>query len=405
MSVLTDQEEANTSAEHKVVLIVLDGVGAGELPDAEVYGDRGSNTLAHIAGATGGLSLPNLAMLGLGNIVPIDGVPPATAALACYGKMACRSKGKDSTTGHWELGGLVVQEEFPTYPGGFPSDLIERFIQATGARGVLGNIPASGTVIIQELGDEHVRTGYPIVYTSADSVFQIAAHEAVLPLEGLYAMCATTRSAVCVGRHAVGRVIARPFIGTSTGGYVRTPHRRDFSLQPRGETILDLAMANGIPTVGIGKIDDLFAGRGLGRVFHQESNAEGIDHIVRESSVMHHGLLFANLVDFDMLFGHRNDPVGFAGCLRAFDAALPRILGTLREGDVLAVTADHGNDPVGPSTDHSREYVPVLWYRKGRKGQPLGVRKSFADLGKTIADFFSLENRLAGESFLTVAGA
>ncbi len=404
MYVLTDQEEANTSAEQKVVLIVLDGVGAGELPDAEVYGDRGSNTLAHIARATGGLRLPNLATLGLGNIVPIDGVPPTTTALASYGKMACRSKGKDSTTGHWELGGLVVEEEFPTYPGGFPSDLIERFMRATGARGVLGNVPASGTVIIQELGDEHLRTGYPIVYTSADSVFQIAAHEGVIPLDRLYAMCETTRNVVCVGRNAVGRIIARPFVGSS-GAFVRTPHRRDFSLQPRGKTILDVAAANDVPTIGVGKIDDLFAGRGLQRILHQESNAGGIENIVRESSSLRRGLLFANLVDFDMLFGHRNDPEGFAGSLREFDAALPRIMETLRDGDVLALTADHGNDPVGPSTDHSREYVPVLWYMKGRSGKPLGTRTSFADMGKTIAEFFSLQNSLAGESFLSLVSA
>ncbi|HTY01596.1 MAG TPA: phosphopentomutase [Bacteroidota bacterium] len=401
MYVLTNQEEAVTTLERKVLVIVLDGVGVGELPDAGAYGDRGSNTLAHIADAVGGLSLPNLATMGLGNILAVEGVPPSAEPAASYGKMACLSKGKDSTTGHWELGGLVVGEEFPTYPHGFPSSLIERFKRATGVRGVLGNVPASGTVIIQELGDEHVRTGFPIVYTSADSVFQIAAHEAIIPLERLYAMCETTRRDVCVGRHEVGRVIARPFIGSS-GSFVRTPRRRDFSLPPKGETLLDVAVAHGVTTIGVGKIEDLFAGRGLSRVLHQENNARGIENILRESSGLRHGILFANLVDFDMLYGHRNDPAGFAGSLREFDAALPGILATLQEGDVLAITADHGNDPVGPGTDHTREYVPILWYARGRTGRALGRRRSFADLAKTIADLFGFENRLSGESFLSL---
>ncbi len=399
MLVLTNQEETETSAEKKVVLIVLDGVGVGELPDAASYGDAGSNTLAHVARATGGLNLPNLGAMGLGNVIAIDGVPPVSAATASYGKMACRSKGKDSTTGHWELGGLVVDEEFPTYPGGFPSDLIERFQRATGARGVLGNTTASGTVIIQELGDEHLRTGFPIVYTSADSVFQIAAHESVIPIDRLYAMCATTRREVCVGRDAVGRVIARPFVGSS-GSYVRTPRRKDFSLPPKGMTLLDVVSGSGLPTVGIGKIEDLFAGKGLTRAVHQESNAEGIANIIHESSALHKGLLFVNLVDFDMLFGHRNDPDGFAASLREFDAAVPRIVETLRPGDVMAVTADHGNDPTGPGTDHTREFVPVLWYTKGSAGRPLGTRQSFADLGKSVAAVLGIANTLAGESFL-----
>ncbi len=320
---------------------------------------------------------------------------------ASYGKMASRSKGKDSTTGHWELGGLVVEEEFPTYPRGFPDELVERFQQATGAHGILGNLPASGTLIIQELGEEHVRTGFPIVYTSADSVFQIAAHEDVLSLDALYAMCRTTREHVCIGRHAVGRVIARPFTGTA-GAFQRTPYRKDFSLVPKGNTILDVVSGAGIPTVGVGKIEDLFAGRGLTRVVHQASNAEGIDHIIKESSRLDRGLLFANLVDFDMLYGHRNDPIGFARCLREFDDALPAILETLEPGDALAITADHGNDPAMKSTDHSREYVPVLWHEKTKSGNSLGVRSTFADLGKTVAEFFGLDNSLAGESFLSL---
>ncbi len=376
----------------------------GELPDAGKYGDAGSNTVAHIAAAVGGLNLPNLQAFGLGNIGAFKGVSQTDRPRASHGKMGCASKGKDSTTGHWELGGLVVESEFPTYPRGFPAALIDRFIQATGARGVLGNVPASGTVIIQELGEEHLRTGFPIVYTSADSVFQIAAHEEIIPLERLYAMCRVTRDKVCVGVDEMGRVIARPFIG-KPGSFVRTPHRKDFSLPPGGETILDVLSAAGVPTVGVGKIDDLFAGRGLARVAHQESNAEGIGHIIRESAAMEHGLLFANLVDFDMLYGHRNDPAGFAAALEEFDAALPRIVATLRPGDVLAITADHGNDPVTPSTDHSREYVPVLWHASGRQGRDIGTRRSFADLGKTVAEFFGLRNSLAGESFLPLVTA
>lgn len=398
------QEVSRTATANKLVLIVLDGVGVGELPDAGAYGDAGSNTLANTAAAVGGLDLPNLQAFGLGNIGVFKGIVQTDRPRASFGKMGCRSKGKDSTTGHWELGGLVVEKEFPTYPGGFPEALIERFLQATGAHGVLGNKPASGTVIIQELGEEHLRTGFPIVYTSADSVFQIAAHEDIVPLEQLYAMCRVTREKVCVGDDAVGRVIARPFIGKD-GSFVRTPHRRDFSVPPRGETVLDLLASAGVPTVGIGKIDDLFAGRGLRRVVHQESNAEGIGHIIREAAGLHDGFLFANLVDFDMLYGHRNDPAGFAAALREFDAAVPQIVDTLRAGDVLAITADHGNDPVTPSTDHSREYVPLLWYTSGREGTGLGTRRSFADLGKTVAEFFGVKNTLAGESFLPlVAG-
>ena len=401
MYVITNQEEGRTSTAKKVVLVVLDGVGVGELPDASAYGDCGSNTLAHTALAVGGLELPNMASLGLGNIVPIAGVPSVVSPKASFGKLACRSKGKDSTTGHWELGGLIVAREFPTYPRGFPSDVIERFLGTTGAKGILGNLPASGTVIVQQLGDEHVRTGFPIVYTSADSVFQIAAHEEILPVDHLYRMCRITREKVCVGKDAVGRVIARPFRGTS-GSFERTPRRRDFSLEPPGETILDIVSKNGFPTIGIGKIEDLFAGHGLTKALHQENNAEGIEHIIRESSKVGHGLVFANLVDFDMLYGHRNNPTGFALSLQEFDRALPRIAATLTGLDVLVITADHGNDPVMQSTDHSREYVPVLWYTKAHGGIPLGTRTSFADIGKTIAEYFGVENHLSGASFLSL---
>ena len=384
----------------KTILIILDGVGIGELPDAHRYGDQGSHTLANMARAVGGLRLPNLASMGLGNIERIEGVEPVRVPRANFGKMAEVSQGKDSTTGHWELGGMVVEKEFPTYPRGFPPDLLERFLSVTGCGGYLGNTTASGTVIIQELGDEHCRTGLPIVYTSADSVFQIAAHEEVIPLERLYEICRLTRSKVCIGEHAVGRVIARPFVGSS-GAYTRTTNRRDFSLEPFGETVLDLLSSNGIATWGIGKIDDLFAGRGLLHTNHTKTNADGLAAIIRTSREIQEGLIFANLVDFDALYGHRNDAAGFAAALEEFDRGIPALLDTLSSGDMVILTADHGNDPVTPSTDHSREYVPLLCYLGGREvGKNLGVRRSFADVGKSIAEFFDLENSLAGESFL-----
>ncbi|MCX6136086.1 MAG: phosphopentomutase, partial [Ignavibacteriales bacterium] len=311
------------------------------------------------------------------------------------------SKGKDSTTGHWELSGIINQKDFPYYPDGFPPALIETFCAATGVQGILGNKAASGTEIIKELGDEHVRSGYPIVYTSADSVFQIAAHDDVIPLPELYEMCAKTRELVCVGVHAVGRVIARPFIGTR-GDYVRTANRRDFSLPPPGITVMDLLSERKISTTAIGKIDDLFSGRGLDEKIHTKSNAEGIEQIIAQSSVRIHGLIMANLVDFDMLYGHRQDAKGMAGAIEYFDTRLPEIVRTLADGDLLILTADHGNDPTDNSTDHSREYVPLLCYGKDRKqGIALGMRESFADAGKTVADYFGLiEHVLAGKSFL-----
>ena len=379
-------------------------MGCGELPDAPQYGDAGSNTLVHTAGAVGGLNLPALARLGLGNIAPIAGVPPVERPAASYGRMAERSKGKDSTTGHWEIAGLVVEKAFPTFPGGFPAGLVEQFCRAAGVRGVLGNKTASGTAIIQELGEEHVRTGLPIVYTSADSVFQIAAHEGVIPLARQYEICAKTRRDVCTGEFEVGRVIARPFVG-SPGSFVRTTNRRDFSLPPRGETVLDLLHGRGVRTTSIGKVDDLFAGRGLGDMHHAKSNEEGIAEILRLARGEEGGLFFANLGDFDTLYGHRNDPRGFAGALERFDAALPGMLSLTGRGDLLIITADHGNDPVSVSTDHSREYVPLLCYAPGRGAAvPLGTRGSLADIGKTVAEFFGVPNSLAGTSFLPALG-
>lgn len=349
----------------------------------------------------GGLRLPHLAAWGLGNIAPITGVGPVDAPRAHFGMMAEKSGGKDSTTGHWELTGVVVQTPFPTYPRGFPEDLMQTFMRETGCTGYLGNTTASGTVIIQELGAEHVRTGHPIVYTSADSVFQIAAHEEVIPLPRLYEICEITRTKVCIGPHEVGRVIARPFIG-KTGAFTRTTNRKDFSLVPPGPTLLDLLQTAGIPTAGIGKIDDLFAMRGLSSSNHTRTNAAGVEELIRLSGSMDAGLIFVNLGDFDTLYGHRNDPAGFAAALEAFDASLPAIAATLRPGDLLIMTADHGNDPVMPSTDHSREYVPLLCSSPaGRPGASLGVRASFADVAKTLAEYFGISNSFPGTSFLS----
>lgn len=384
----------------KVVLIVLDGVGIGELPDAFRYGDEGSNTLVNTARSIGGVRLPHLGAFGLGNIAAIQGVPPTASSRASYGKMAEQSRGKDSTTGHWELAGLVVDAEFPTYPNGFPRQVINHFLEVTGLGGILGNIPASGTTIIQELGDEHVRSGFPIVYTSADSVFQIAAHEEVLPLERLYEICRQTREQVCVGEHAVGRIIARPFVGVS-GAYTRTTNRRDFSLEPFGPTVLDVLHDAGIPTVGVGKIHDLYAQRGVSVSNHTKTNRDGVDAIISVTRNFQQCLIIANLGDFDTLYGHRNDPKGFAGALEDFDRRIPEITETLAGEDLLLITADHGNDPVSPSTDHSREYVPILVYAPAvATGVNLGTRSTFADVGKTIAEFFGVSNTLAGTSFL-----
>ncbi len=380
---------------------MLDGVGAGELPDAHQFGDAGSNTLANTARAVGGLNLPHLQTLGLGNILDISGIPPVPSPRASFGKMIEVSRGKDSTTGHWELCGLITEREFPTFPQGFPATLLERFLHVTGCTGFLGNTTASGTAIIQQLGNEHVRTGFPIVYTSADSVFQIAAHEGIIPLDRLYQICQLTREKVCVDEFAVARVIARPFVG-SGGAYTRTTNRRDFSLLPPSKTLLDVLSDAGVDTAGIGKVDDLFAGRGLKTKIHTKSNAEGIRQTIKSSRAMSSGFVFTNLVDFDTLYGHRNDPRGFATALKEFDHAVPAIIETLGKNDLLILTADHGNDPVTPSTDHSREYVPVLCVTtSGKSGNALGTRSTFADLGKTVAEFFGVPNTLAGTSFLS----
>ncbi len=381
------------------ILIVLDGLGVGELPDADKYKDEGSNTIANMAEAVGGLNLPNLQKMGIGNITYIKGVPTIENPIASFGKMAELSVGKDSTTGHWELGGIKTEVEFPLFPDGFPKEIIDRFINETGVKGILGNFASSGTEIIEKLGDEHVITAFPIVYTSADSVFQIAAHEEVISLDRLYDICQIARDKVLIGKYAVGRVIARPFIG-ETNNYSRTTNRKDYSVDPTSDTILDYLLKEGIETIAVGKVNDLFNYKGIKTKLKTNSNNEGVDKIINAATSSSNALIFANLVDFDVYFGHRNDPDGFAKALKEFDDRLPEILNVLDESDCLLLTADHGNDPTTPSTDHSREYVPLIFYRKNKPGINLGTRETFADAAQTVAHFFKINNDLLGKSFL-----
>jgi phosphopentomutase len=386
----------------KAILLVLDGVGIGELPDAADYGDEGSNTLVNMAKAVGGLNLPNLQRMGLGNIEQIEGIPPAEKPIACYGKMREVSAGKDTTTGHWEIAGIIREKPFPTYPNGFPPEIIEAFEKAIG-RKVLGNKPASGTAIIEELGEEHLRTGYPIVYTSADSVFQIAAHEEIVPVEQLYEWCRIARE-ILKGEHEVARVIARPFIGTP-GNFKRTARRKDFSVPPPYPTLLDALTEAGLKVVTVGKVDDIFAGRGVTFAVHTSDNRDGMQQVETLTAQGDFDFLWCTLVDFDTVYGHRNNPQGFAQALREFDEWLGNFLPKLREGDLLIITADHGNDPTTPSTDHSREYVPLLiWTPSLKEGKPLGVRQTFADVAATIADWLKVEWHGAGKSCLSECG-
>ncbi len=380
-------------------IIVLDGVGIGELPDADLYGDGGSNTICNIASNLNGIYLPNLQQLGLGNIIPIKGIESNQYPLASFGKMAELSKGKDSTTGHWELSGLFVDTDFDYFPNGFPQYLIEKFLTATGCKNILGNKAASGTEIINELGDEHIKTGFPIIYTSADSVFQIAAHQDIIPVEKLFDICEKTRNEVLSEPLKVGRVIARPFLGAN-GNYQRTVYRKDYSLNPPSETILDLLCKENIQTVAIGKINDLFNYRGISVQVKSKSNQEGFHNLLEAVEKYSNSLIFINLVDFDVYFGHRNDVKGFAEALKAFDDFLPAFLGKLHTSDRVVFTADHGNDPTTPSTDHSREYVPLLYFGKNKMASNLGIRKTFADVGKTVANYFNIKNELKGISFL-----
>ena len=382
----------------RLTIIVLDSVGVGELPDAHLYGDEGSNTLANTAKAVGGLKLPNLQKLGLDNIVEVEGVPSTAEPQAAWGKMAEISKGKDTTTGHWEIAGLTLDAPFPTYPNGFPEEIVAEFERRIG-RKTLGNYPASGTAIIEELGKEHMETGFPIVYTSADSVFQIAAHEEIVPLEQLYQWCQIARD-LLQGPHAVGRVIARPFVG-QPGSFQRTANRHDYSISPFKPTVLDALTASGIPVVGVGKISDIFAGQGITESLPSKSNQQGVEQTVKLLTTRQEScLIFTNLVDFDMLWGHRNDPESYARGLEEFDAMLPEVLGALGPDDLLFILADHGCDPTTESTDHSREYVPLLVVGEQVKPVHLGTRASFADVAKSAADFFGIEYETVGVSFL-----
>jgi phosphopentomutase len=365
----------------RACVIVLDAVGAGELPDAAEYGDEGSNTLANVARAVGGLDLPNLEALGLGNVEPLEGCPPQEGAPAVAGRLVERSKGKDTTTGHWELMGVVTPQPMPTYPHGFPHDVIDPFMHRTG-RGVLGNKPASGTEIIQELGEEHQRTGKWIVYTSADSVFQVAAHEETIPLNELYDACKIARE-ILTGKHAVGRVIARPFIG-EPGSYERTANRRDFSLEPKRPNYLTLVRDAGKDVYGVGKIGEVFAGLDIDQSHPTKSNVEGITQTEQLLRELDDGLIFTNLVETDMLWGHRNDPVNFHRCLQDFDRRLPDLLDALRSGDLLILTSDHGCDPTTPSTDHSREHALLLAYVDGKNAAGRVYEGEFADVGATV---------------------
>src|ERR671919_3055124 len=365
----------------RACVIVLDAVGAGALPDAAEYGDEGSDTLGNVARAVGGLDLPNLEAFGLGNVEELQGCPPQPGAPAVAGRLVPRSKGKDTTSGHWGLMGVVTPQAMPTYPHGFPHDLIDPFMNRT-ARGVLGNKPASGTEIIEELGEEHQATGKWIVYTSADSVFQLAAHEETIPLEELYDACRVARE-ILTGKHAVGRVIARPFRG-DPGNYERTPNRHDFSLEPKRPNYLSLVRDAGAPVHGVGKIHDIFAGKDIDESHPTRSNVEGIQQTERLLRELDDGLIFVNLVEMDMLWGHRNDPVNFHRCLQDFDRRLPDLLDALRPQDLLILTSDHGCDPTTPSTDHSREHALLLAYVEGRNADGRTHEGEFADVGATV---------------------
>lgn len=381
----------------RITLIVLDSVGCGDAPDAADYGDAGTNTIGNISRAVGGLNLPNLCNLGLGHTTEILGVPAVESAAGAFGRLTEVGAGKDTTAGHWELGGVIVEKPFPVYPSGFPADLLADYERRIG-RSTLGNYPASGTEIIKDLGEYHVLTGKPIVYTSADSVFQVAAHEEVIPIEELYSMCRIARE-MLAGDHAVGRVIARPFVG-SLGNFKRTERRKDFSLEPPTDTILDVLKAAGRQVVGVGKIEDIFAHRGLTMSQHTGNNMAGVDAILEFLEMDISGLIFANLVDFDALYGHRNDPLGYAKALVEFDRRLPEITSRLGDDDILMITADHGNDPTDISTDHTRERVPILAFGVPvKQNYNLGTRSGFADLAASMADCLGVEWHGPGHSF------
>ncbi len=383
----------------RAVVIVLDGVGAGEAPDAGKYGDLGSNSLSNTARAVGGLQLPNLEKLGWGHITPMLGVEPVKPALGAYGRLTPISNGKDSVTGHWELMGVYLEEPFPVYPNGFPPEVLSEFTRLTDLE-VIGNKPASGTEILKELGMEHIRTGKPIVYTSGDSVFQVAAHEEIIPIERQYEICQLARN-MLTGKHAVGRVIARPFLGSDPANFKRTLNRRDYPLIAPNMTGMDYLVEAGKSVYGTGKIDDLFGGRGLTGTHHCEDNFNSIQGLLKYLEQDFEGLIFSNLIEFDMIYGHRNDPRGYANALQDFDQALPEIQRRLRPTDIVMIVADHGVDPTTPGTDHSREYSPLLVFGDPvRGGVDLGIRGSYADVDATLMEIFHLPQPLIGSSFL-----
>lgn len=382
---------------NRVVLFVMDSVGIGALPDAEAFGDQGANTLGNIAKATGGINLPNLQKLGLGNIEGIKGIEAIKAPEGAFGRSQEVSNGKDTTTGHWEMAGIYVTEPFQTFPQGFPNEVISAFEERTG-RKVIGNKPASGTVILDELGKDHMETGDVIVYTSADSVFQIAAHEEVIPLEELYRMCEIARE-IMMGEYAVARIIARPFIG-KPGHFERTPNRRDYSLSPFEVTMLDLAKEAGLDVIAIGKIEDIYNGRGITEALHTKDNLAGIQATIDYLQKDNRGIIFTNLVDFDSKYGHRRDPVGYRKALEELDERISAILENLSPTDIIIFTADHGNDPTFPGTDHTREYIPIVVYGEAIKNNVnIGTRKSFADIAATISDLLDIPSTGKGESF------
>lgn len=384
---------------NRVILIVLDSVGVGELPDADNFGDIGSNTVGNIVKKSGGIDIPNLNLLGMGKIDGIDYLKVPQDIIGCYGKMAEVSNGKDTITGHWEIAGVQLKYPFPTYHDGFPDRIIKKFEKLTG-RGVLANCAASGTEIIKQYGEEHMKTGKLIVYTSADSVFQIAAHEEIIPIEEFYSICQIARD-MLQGEDLVGRVIARPFIG-KPGEFTRTTNRKDFSAEPISVTILDKMKEKGLDVIAVGKIEDIFSKRGITLAEHTKSNMNGVDVTLKYMKQQNKGIIFTNLVDFDMLYGHRNDIQGYRQAIEEFDKRLPEIIAAMGQEDLLVITADHGCDPTTESTDHSREYVPLLLYGKNiKKDVNLKIRSTFCDIASTIADIFNIENVFPGESFFS----
>jgi len=383
---------------NRIVLMVLDSAGIGEMPDAESWGDKGADTLGHILESRK-VNLPNLQKLGLGNIRPLQNLPAIEDPIGCYGKCALKSNGKDTTTGHWEMAGIILKKAFPTFPNGFPPEIIDKFIAEAKVPGVLANVPASGTEIIKQFGEEHIKTGKPIVYTSADSVFQIAAHEEIIPVERLYEICETARG-ILDGEDKVGRVIARPFIGENAQNFKRTENRHDYAVPPPSENLLPLLKENNLDVVCIGKIASIYDSVGVTEDLTAKNNDQSIDQTINALNDGSRGLIFSNLVDFDMLYGHRRDTEGYAKALEHFDARLPEILDAMRENDLLIITADHGNDPTKEGSDHTREYAPLLVYGKSAaQGINLGTRESLADIGQTVAENFNLKLK-DGESFL-----